>query len=72
MANFVSSSISNIEDMVLWLKFDNDCLVINSACTNDTLVSWGKPYRLPKNKGLHRDWGAFFDFGDVLEVPGGL
>lgn len=24
---------------------------------------------MPKDRGIYRNWGAFFDFGDVLEIP---
>jgi hypothetical protein len=36
------------------------------------LIEWGKPKRLPKDRGIYRNWGAFFDEGDILEIPGGL
>jgi len=64
--------ISYPEGMVLWLKFSSPALTINSACTDDVLVQWGGPHRLPDNRGLYRNWGAFFDYGDVIEIPGGL
>jgi hypothetical protein len=64
--------ISNPDGMLLWLKFSSKCLTINSACSEDNLVTWGNPYHLPDNRGLYRNWGAFFDYGDVLEIPGGL
>lgn len=60
------------EDMVLWLKFANENLLYNSACTDDFIMQWGDPHRLPKGRGLYRNWGAFFDFGDVLEIAGGI
>lgn len=60
------------DDMVLWLKFASDRLSINSACTEDLLVQEGEPFRLPIGRGLYRDWGAFFDFNDVIMIPGGL
>jgi len=58
--------------MCLWLKFGMPKLTINSACTEDFLVQWGEPHSLPKGKGLYRNWGAFFDFGDMIEIPGGI
>ena len=58
--------------MVCWLKFANNRLTVNSACTFDHLVKLGEPHRLPKDRGLYRNWGAFFDFGDVIEIPGGI
>ena len=56
--------------MVCWLKFSADNLTINSACTDDFYLKSGQPQRLPKDRGLYRNWGAFFDFGDCLEIPG--
>lgn len=32
----------------------------------------GQPQRLPKDRGIYRNWGAFYDFNDVLEIPEGL
>mmetsp|Transcript_29513 Transcript_29513/g.44871 ORF Transcript_29513/g.44871 Transcript_29513/m.44871 type:complete len:142 (+) Transcript_29513:1965-2390(+) len=64
--------LKNPDDMVLWLKFDNPRLTVNSACTDDNLIIWGEPNRLPQGRGLYRNWGAFFDFGDVIEVAGGI
>lgn len=71
-ADLCKNVMQNPEDMILWLKFSNATLTINSACTDDYLVQWGEPHRLPNDRGLYRNWGAFFDFGDVIEVPGGL
>jgi hypothetical protein len=67
-----SKLLQNPEEIILWLKFDSDCFTLNSACTENYLVKWGNPHRLPKNKGIYREWGAFFDFGDLIEVPCGL
>lgn len=64
--------IQHPDDMICWLKFANNRLTVNSACTDDHLIKWGEPHRLPKNRGLYRNWGAFFDFGDVIEIPGGI
>ena len=58
--------------MTLWLKFDSERLSVNSANTDDYLLQWGDPHKLPAGRGLYRNWGAFFDFGDVIEIPGGL
>lgn len=32
----------------------------------------GNPHRLPEGRGLYRNWGAYFDFNEVIEIPGGL
>jgi hypothetical protein len=71
-AILVWNLINNPDDMLCWLKFGNDRLILNSACADDRYVKYGNPHRLPQNKGLYRDWGAFFDFGDVIEIPGGI
>ena len=57
--------------MIVWLKFASPKLNVNSACTDDFLVTWGEPHQMPNGKGLYRNWGGFFDFGDVIEIPGG-
>lgn len=67
-----SKIMQNPDDMVLWLKFANPKLTVNSACSNDFIIQWGDPYRLPEGRGLYRNWGAFFDFGDVLEITSGI
>ena len=64
--------IKKPDDLCLWLKFASDRLPLNSACTEDLLITIGEPFRLPTGRGLYRDWGAFFDFGDCIEIPGGL
>ena len=71
-AILVWNLLNNPDDMLCWLKFGNDRLILNSACADDRYVKYGNPHRLPKNRGLYRDWGAFFDFGDVIEIPGGI
>ena len=58
--------------MRLWLKFDAARPGVNSADTDCLTVEWGQPKRLPKDRGIYRNWGAFFDNGDILEIPGGL
>lgn len=64
--------LENPDGIILWLKFASSNLTINSANTSDYLIQWGEPYRLPPGRGLYRGWGAFFNFGDVIEIPGGL
>lgn len=58
--------------MLLWLKFDSFKVGVNSADNDIMLVEHGNPKRLPKDRGIYRNWGAFFDFNDVLSIPGGL
>ena len=64
--------MQNPDDMVCWLKFGMDKMTTNSACTNDFYVMHGSPSRLPADRGLYRNWGGFFNFSDVIEIPGGL
>jgi len=58
--------------MVLWLKFNCDTIINNSSCTDDHIIMYAEPHRLPEDRGIYRNWGAYFDFGDVLEVPLGV
>lgn len=71
-AELAAMILENPDSMVLWLKFANDRMLVNSACTNDHIVQWGEPTRLPPGRGLYRNWGGFFDFGDMLEICGGI
>ena len=66
------SILARPDDLVLWLKFASNNLALNSSCTEDFVVQWGEPHRLPDGRGLYRNWGAFFDFNDVLEIPSGV
>ena len=56
------------EGLHLWCKFAGKNLPINSALSDDHLIMWGDPHKLPRHSGLYRNWGAFFDFGDVIEI----
>lgn len=47
--------------MQLWFKFDSNRVGVNSADTDVLAVEWGVPKRLPKDRGIYRNWGAFFD-----------
>ena len=49
------------ENMVLWLKFDSYKVGVNSADSEKLLTEYGRPKRLPKDRGIFRNWGAFFD-----------
>lgn len=71
-AKMCAFMMQNPDDMILWLKFSNNKVIVNSACTEDFLVQWGEPLRLPDGRGLYRNWGAYFDYGDSIEVLGGL
>ena len=53
--------------MILWLKMDASDVCLNSASgDNFMLMQNGEPKRLPKDRGLYRNWGAYFDEGDAL------
>ena len=60
------------EDMRLWLKFDSYNLAVNSAGRACTIRKHGKPGRMPPDRGIFKNWGAFFDLRDYLEIAGGL
>ena len=60
------------EDMRLWLKFDSHNLAVNSAGRMNTISIHGKPGNMPPDRGIYRNWGAFFDLGDSIEIAGGL
>ena len=58
--------------MRLWLKFDSSNPATNSAGPPNTIRIHGRPGRMPHERGIYKNWGAFFDFGDCLEITGGL
>ena len=58
--------------MRLWLKFDSTNPAVNSIGKGNTIIVHGKPGRMPPDRGIFHNWGAFFDFGDCLEISGGL
>ena len=71
-ASLCMQMLQNPDDIVLWLKFSSQNLTVNSANTEDIVLKWGEPYKLPPGRGLYRNWGVFFNFGDVIEIPGGV
>lgn len=71
-ASLCMQMLQNPDGIILWLKFASHNLCVNSANTNDMVIQWGEPFKLPPGRGLYRNWGAFFNFGDVLEIPGGV
>ena len=64
--------IQQPDDMRLWLKFDSSNPATNSAGPPNTIRIHGRPGRMPHERGIYKNWGAFFDFGDCLEITGGL
>ena len=67
IARTIANLIAKPEGIVFWLKFDSDCLSVDSSCTTVPLRR-GEPKSLPEEHGLYRNWGAFFTFGDMIEV----
>lgn len=71
-SNLCMQIMQNPDDMICWLKFGHNNLIVNSACTRDYLMIQGSPKRLPEGRGLYRNWGAYFDFNEIIEIPGGI
>ena len=61
---FVTFS-TNYDQLELWLKFATANLCIDSANMRLPKV-YGRPLKLPPEKGMHDNWGAFFSFGDLI------
>jgi hypothetical protein len=48
--------------MQVWLKMDAGNLCVNSASGDDfMIIKEGDPARLPLDRGIYRNWGAYFD-----------
>ena len=60
------------EDLRIWFKFDSANPGVNSGGMTNTIRIFGKPGRMPPDRGIYRNWGAFFDFGDALMISGGI
>ena len=71
IAQLISKMVQGPEDMRLWLKFDSQNLAVNSVGTANSIRIHGNPGRMPPDRGIYRNWGARFDFGDVIEIAGG-
>jgi hypothetical protein len=53
--------------MDLWLKFDSSNVALDSSLSDEMmLIENGQPKRLPKGRGIYRNWGVFFNAGDSL------
>ena len=59
-------------DMRLWLKFDSLNPAVCAAGRPISMRIKGKPGRMPPDRGIYSNWGAFFDLGDSIEIPNGL
>jgi len=44
---FCRKLLESPDGMLLWCKFGSENLTINSALTDDVLIQWGDPHRLP-------------------------
>lgn len=72
LAQLITKLIQSPDDMRLWLKFDSQNLSVNSSGRPITLRIHGKPSRMPPDRGIYTNWGAFFNLGDSLDIPNGL
>jgi len=72
VSQLITRLIQAPRDMRLWLKFDSPNPAVNSAGRQMTLRVHGKPGRMPPDRGIYNNWGAFFDLGDSLEIPNGF
>ena len=53
---------------MIWLKFDSSSPEMSTA-GDYILTKRGDPKHMPPERGIFRNWGCFFDFGDLIEVP---
>ncbi len=59
------------EGLELWFKFDMSS-ICNAAQPELLSFVLGKPKRVPKGKGIYRDWGYLFNLDSAIELSGGL
>jgi hypothetical protein len=72
VAGLISSLLSNLDGMQIWLKMDAGNICVNSAAgDNFMILKEGDPARLPADRGLYRNWGGYFDQGDHLSISNG-
>lgn len=72
VAQLITKLVKAPLDMRLWLKFDSQNPSVNAAGRATTLRIHGTPGRMPPDRGIFSNWGAFFDIGEYLEIPNGL
>jgi len=53
------------DKLELWLKFESNNFTLDSANIRIPKL-YGSPLKLPPEKGMYRNWGVFFNFGDLL------
>ncbi len=71
-SGLISVLLSRIDGMKIWLKMDAGNICINSAAGDDfIIIKEGDPARLPVDRGIYRNWGAYFDQGDILLITNG-
>ena len=63
VAKLIGKMVGQPMDMRLWLKFDSENIAVNSAAQKNAIRVVGKPRRMPPGRGIHLNWGAFFDVG---------
>lgn len=57
----------NPHNLSLWVKLETRRFTVDSS-NSHVLKVWGEPKKLPIDKGLHFNWGALFNYGDMLEI----
>lgn len=72
IAQLITKMVMRPQEMRLWLKFDAANSSISSADCGKLIITHGKPGHMPPDRGIYRNWGTFFDFGDSLEIAGGF
>ena len=72
IAYLITHMIQMPEDLRVWFKFDSANPAVNSGGMTNTVRIFGKPGRMPPDRGIFRNWGSFFDFNDSLQISGGL
>ena len=80
IAKLIIELLSSPDNLRLWLKFDSGFPGLDSAYSCDfenqratiTEGNFKPPSRLPPNRGMFSNWGAFFEFGNGLEIIGGI
>ena len=70
----MGNMITKPENMILWLKMDSFNTCVSSACSEEefmVITHEKEPKQLPRDRGIYRNWGAFFSKDSVIEVTNG-
>jgi len=60
VAGLISSLLSNLDGMQVWLKMDAGNICVNSSAgDNFMILKEGDPARLPADRGIYRNWGGY-------------